>query len=125
LYGCPAATLDDIDVIRAAIRDAARAARSTLLHEVAHRFEPQGVTALGLLAESHISVHTWPEVGYAAADVFTCGESCLPERACEALAHALGAARSHLRRLPRGADAPAIRPPPVHDDSAPSESEVA
>ena len=73
MYDCPAEVIDDLERVREAVREAARAARSTLLHEAAHSFQPQGVTALGLLAESHISVHTWPELGYAAADVF-----CLP-----------------------------------------------
>lgn len=119
MYGCPAATLDDMEAIRVGLRQAAKLAHSTLLHEVAHRFEPQGVTALGLLAESHISVHTWPELGYAAADVFTCGDECEPEKACEFLAEALHAQRYELRRLPRGAQAPAIRP-----ERAPAEGEA-
>jgi S-adenosylmethionine decarboxylase len=102
--------LDDKDAIIEAIRHAAKEARSTLLGEVAHRFEPQGVTALGLLAESHISIHTWPELGYAACDVFTCGEEARPEQACQHLASALGADRYELRRLPRGAAPDISRP---------------
>ena len=94
--------LDDEHVVLEAIREAAAHARSTLLHEVAHRFEDQGVTALALLSESHIGVHTWPELGYAACDVFMCGEHALPERACEHLGRALGAQRWDLRRLARG-----------------------
>jgi S-adenosylmethionine decarboxylase len=103
LYGCPPAALDDKDAILDSLRQAARRAHSTLIHEVAHRFEPQGVTALALLAESHISLHTWPELGYAACDVFTCGEHATPEDACLHLAEALGAERYELQRLPRGA----------------------
>lgn len=110
MYDCPAEVIDDLDVVRTAVRGAAKAARSTLLHESAHSFEPQGVTALGLLAESHISVHTWPELGYAAADVFTCGEHAQPDRACEHLARALQAGRRELRHLERGVAAPPERP---------------
>lgn len=105
LHGCPPTLLDDKDAILDAIRRAAKLAKSTLLNEVAHRFEPQGVTALGLLAESHISVHTWPEIGYAACDVFTCGEEAEPEQACQHLVEALEADRYELRRVPRGHEA--------------------
>ena len=107
LYGCAGHLLDDEQFVRRTLRQAAVEARSTLLGEVSHRFEPQGVTALALLAESHISIHTWPEHGYAAIDVFTCGAHTRPEAACRLLARALGARQSHLRRLPRGTGAPA------------------
>jgi len=114
MYDCPPAVIDDLEHVRQALREAAKAARSTLLYEVAHAFEPQGVTALGLLAESHISVHTWPELGYAAADVFTCGEQATPKAACEHLAAALQAGRFELRHLERGGElgeaAPSERP---------------
>jgi S-adenosylmethionine decarboxylase len=110
MYDCPPAVIDDLEHVRLALRDAAKAARSTLLHEAAHAFEPQGVTALGLLAESHISVHTWPELGYAAADVFTCGEQATPKAACEHLATALQAGRYELRLIERGMATPLERP---------------
>ncbi len=110
MYDCPAEVINDLETVRTAVRDAAHAARSTLLHESAHGFEPQGVTALALLAESHISVHTWPELGYAAADVFTCGEHARPAKACEHLASALQAGRYELKHLERGMAAPSDRP---------------
>ena len=107
LYGCADHLLNDEQFLKDALRRAAIEARSTLLGEVSHRFEPHGVTALALLAESHISIHTWPEHGYAAIDVFTCGTHTRPEAACRMLARTLGARQSHLRRLPRGVGAPA------------------
>lgn len=110
MYECPSDLLDDLEHVRAALRQAAKLSGSTLLGETAHRFEPQGVTALGLLAESHISVHTWPELGYAAADVFTCGTECKPERACEYLVKALQAGRHELRHIERGMKGPTLRP---------------
>lgn len=110
MYECPSHLLDDLEGIRSAIRVAAARSGSTLLNETAHRFEPQGVTALGLLAESHISLHTWPELGYAAADVFTCGEQCQPELACEYLVEVLQAGRHDLRKIDRGMKGPALRP---------------
>ena len=66
-----------------------------------HRFEPQGVTGLALLAESHISIHTWPESGYAAVDVFTCGDHTMPEQARAVLRDELRAQRHALRSFLR------------------------
>jgi S-adenosylmethionine decarboxylase len=72
------------------------------LHEVTHKFEPIGVTALALLAESHLSIHTWPEDGYAAVDAFTCGDKAQPEAACRYLAQVLKAGRVTMSRTKRG-----------------------
>ena len=77
--------LDDEEFVKKALTEAASAAGATLLNLVSHKFEPQGVTALALLAESHISIHTYPEYGYAAVDAFTCGEHTNPESACRSL----------------------------------------
>ena len=75
--------LDDIDHIEDALRRAVDAANATLLHIHLHHFEPNGgVSGVAVLAESHISIHTWPENGYAALDVFMCGnadpDACIP-----------------------------------------------
>jgi len=102
LYGCDPAHLDDMHYIRDSLRCASREGMSTLLKLVSHRFEPYGVTALALLAESHISIHTWPEHGYAAVDIFTCGEHAQPKRACEFLVMRLGAQNHLLRVIERG-----------------------
>lgn len=88
-YDCPAALLDDVDLLLAHACRAAEAAGATILEVVAHQFEPQGVTVLLLLAESHLSIHTWPETGMAYVDCFTCGESTDPEIAVDYLAMAL------------------------------------
>jgi len=101
LHGCCPELLNDPDALVGAMRRAAEAAGATWLNHVAHRFEPQGVTALGLLAESHISVHTWPELRYAAADVFTCGSHTDPHLACSILAESLSAGTSQIRSVPR------------------------
>lgn len=103
LWGCEARVIDDPERVRAAMLDAVAASGCVLLDECAHRFSPQGVTIVGLLAESHISVHTWPEHGYVAGDVFTCGTAPDPEAACLALVAALGAARYELQTIARGA----------------------
>ena len=101
LYGCPVELLDDPDYLTRTLRDAAEGAGATWLDQCCHRFEPCGVTALGLLAESHISIHTWPEIGYAAVDVFTCGDKAVPEQACRHLVEHLRAERHTLASLPR------------------------
>ena len=104
LYGCSAAKLNDEALLRNTITQAVQLAGATLLQLISHRFEPQGITALALLAESHLSIHTWPESGYAAVDVFTCGDHTMPERACQELVQALQAhshsLRSFLRETP-------------------------
>ncbi len=85
LYQCDHARLNDEAFIRTTITSSVKIAGATLINLVTHSFKPQGVTGLALLAESHISIHTWPEVGYAAIDVFTCGNHTMPEKACKLL----------------------------------------
>ncbi|QVL52503.1 MAG: adenosylmethionine decarboxylase [Cyanobium sp. M30B3] len=101
LYACDSSRLDDEAFLRDTITSAAKRAGATLLNLITHRFEPQGVTGLALLAESHISIHTWPESGYAAVDVFTCGDHTMPERACAVLAAELGAGTHKLTSFRR------------------------
>tara|TARA_B100000965_G_scaffold211946_1_gene177106 strand:- start:326 stop:793 length:468 start_codon:yes stop_codon:yes gene_type:complete len=85
LYECDHEKLNDEAFIRTTITSSAKIAGATLINLVTHSFKPQGVTGLALLAESHISIHTWPEIGYAAIDVFTCGDHTMPEKACKVL----------------------------------------
>ena len=101
LYECDPSRLDDEAFVRTSITTAAKSAGATLLNLITHHFEPQGVTGLALLAESHISIHTWPESGYAAVDVFTCGDHTMPEQACAVLSEALQSKRQALRSFLR------------------------
>ena len=101
LYDCDQDKLDNEVFLRDAITTAAKSAGATLLNLITHRFEPQGVTGLALLAESHISIHTWPENGYAAVDVFTCGDHTMPEQACKVLYEELAAGHHSLRSFSR------------------------
>ena len=92
---------DDLDLMRATLRRAVDAAGATLLHLHLHHFTPNGgVSGVAVLAESHISVHSWPEAGYAAFDVFMCGDSA-PEKAVAVLREAFAPATlrvtTHLR----------------------------
>lgn len=75
LYGCDHSILDNEKIIIELIRESIDIAGATLLDICSHKFTPQGVTIVALLSESHISIHTWPEEGSSALDVFTCGDS--------------------------------------------------
>ncbi|MGY8663501.1 adenosylmethionine decarboxylase [Bradyrhizobium sp. UFLA05-109] len=98
-----AKNLDDPIIAEDAIRKAVRAASATLLHLHVHEFSPgHGVSAIALLAESHITLHTWPERSYAAADVFVCGNSD-PASAVPVLVEAFQPEKSDVRRFCRGA----------------------
>ena len=90
LEGIKSRLLDDPEFLREVLRSAVTEAGATVCEVVAHRFAPHGVTVLALLAESHASIHTYPELGAAFADVFTCGEKADPEQAVRLLARALG-----------------------------------
>ncbi|MGY6646652.1 MAG: adenosylmethionine decarboxylase [Salinarimonas sp.] len=93
--------LDDEDRIEQAFRDCVDECGATLLHIHTHKFSPQGVSGVAVLAESHISVHTWPEIGYGAFDVFMCGDAD-PWRAVDVLKAAFGTADVRVRELLRG-----------------------
>ena len=96
--------LDDIDHIEATLRRCVEASRATLLHMHLHHFKPNGVSGVAVLAESHISIHTWPEAGYAALDVFMCG-SANPDACIPVLREAFSAVRVGVSELLRGRNA--------------------
>lgn len=93
--------LDCIDTIETAFRDCIEACKATLLHIHLHRFSPQGISGVAVLAESHISVHTWPEAEYAAFDVFMCGDAD-PWKAVDILRSAFDASDVKVDELLRG-----------------------
>ena len=80
LKGCPFELLDDEEFIRMLLYRATKECKSTLLNLATHKFDPQGVTCVAMLAESHISIHTWPELGMAVCDIFTCGDHTEPKQ---------------------------------------------
>ena len=85
LYHCDRDLLNDLSYVRSTLTQAAQAVGATIIGESFHKFSPHGVTGVLAIAESHICIHTWPEYGYAAVDVFTCGEGFDPEKAAEYL----------------------------------------
>lgn len=106
IWGVDAGRLDDRHGLERVLREASAAAGLTVLEAAFHRFEPQGVTGVLVLSESHVSVHTWPELGYAAVDLFSCGGR--RELPCsESLGRSGGGGEvtMHLRRAGGGAQA--------------------
>ena len=101
LYGCDCEKLNDESFLRCILNRAAKLANATVLNLISNKFEPQGVTAIALLAESHISIHTWPESNYSAVDIFTCGKNMMPEIASQYLIESLKAKEHALRVIER------------------------
>lgn len=95
------ANLDDKDHIEKTLKECVEVAGATLLHCHLHRFNPEGVSGVLVLAESHISIHTWPEMGYAALDVFMCGDS-QPHKAIEVLKRGFATDNVKVDDLHRG-----------------------
>ena len=109
LYRCNYDRLNDESFLRCTLNRAAKLANATVLNLISNKFEPQGVTAIALLAESHISIHTWPESNYSAADIFTCGQNMLPELASQYLIEALKAEEHFLRVIERNPPAAVLK----------------
>ncbi len=94
--------LDDLEHVERTLIDCVNAAGATLLHVHLHPFEPNGgISGVAVLAESHISIHSWPEREYAALDIFMCGRA-RPERCLDVLKKAFSAERMTVRELLRG-----------------------
>ena len=109
LHQC-SADLDDLDLIRDQALKAARAAKVTVVEEVTHRFAPHGISCVLVLAESHLSLHTWPEHNYVAIDLFTCDQSIKGEAILQQLQIAFGAQELESQALPRGMGSTKLSP---------------
>ena len=114
-YGCQAVLLNDVDGARSLVARAAEAVGATVLAVSAHRYAPQGVTATAIIAESHLSVHTWPEHGYAAVDIFTCGDLD-PRQGFEVFRRGLQARSARVQVILRGTDAHVDAARPLQPD---------
>lgn len=100
LYGCKG-VLDHVTTVQEILTKAAQLCGAHILHSKFHKFSPQGLTGYLLLSESHISIHTWPEHGYAAIDVFTCGKMN-PKVAVEYIKRQLKARNASVQVIKRG-----------------------
>lgn len=120
-YGCDKTVLGDTELIHKTMHEAAVASGATVVNEVFHAFNPAGVSGVVVIAESHLAIHTWPEYGYAAVDLFTCGTEVDPWMAFRLMKEKLKAATYSATEVRRGLfDFPAeqelrIRPPEAGD----------
>ena len=101
-YGCTAETLNNIQMIERTMVDAALEAGAEVREVAFHKFSPQGVSGVVVISESHLAIHTWPELGYAAVDVFTCGEKVDPWVSCNYLKDIFCADRMSAQEITRG-----------------------
>ena len=102
LHGCDPAKLRDAAGVRALMLEAVARSGGTYVTDTFHHFSPHGVSGVIVIAESHATIHTWPEHGYAAADVFTCGAAFRHEVFFGLMRDGLGATRADTRTLERG-----------------------
>jgi len=109
LYRCDFDKLNDESFLRCTLNKSAKLAKAKVLNLISNKFEPHGVTAIALLAESHISIHTWPESNYSAVDIFTCGQNMLPELASQYLIQVLKAEEHSLRIIERNPPITALK----------------
>lgn len=104
LEGVDPQKLDDEQFLRDVLHNALEQSDATVCQMIAKRFEPQGVTVLALLSESHASLHTYPEDGSLFIDVFTCGHTAQPEKAVAVLSDALQPTGQNIQSIRRGRD---------------------
>ena len=97
-----AVNLNNPELVERALTEAALAGGATLLSVRTHQFAPQGVSGVAIIAESHISIHTWPEYDYAAVDIFTCGDRVDPHKINEVLAKYFRPKRQNVTEILRG-----------------------
>ncbi|MEM0217170.1 MAG: adenosylmethionine decarboxylase [Candidatus Nezhaarchaeales archaeon] len=102
LYGCPSNLINDESLIKESLTEAVKMANGNVCGALFHKFNPQGVTGVVVISESHISIHTWPEYGYAAVDIFTCGERMDPWKACEYIIEVFKPSNVNVLEIKRG-----------------------
>jgi len=102
LFDCDVGMLNNLEAVKEVLVEAARRARATIVDVVFHEFNPFGISGVVVIAESHLSIHTWPEHRYAAADIFSCGAMLQPEEAAAYLVEQFGAERASVVELQRG-----------------------
>lgn len=101
-YGCDAEILNDVAQIEEAMTEAAHRTGATIVKSIFHLFNPHGVSGVVVIAESHLAIHTWPEYGFAAVDLFSCGQGVDPYAAVSYLGTRLGACSQEVQEIPRG-----------------------
>jgi S-adenosylmethionine decarboxylase len=102
LLDCDPDAINNLEAVKGALIEAAKRAQATIVDVVFHEFNPFGISGVVVIAESHLSIHTWPEYRYAAVDIFSCGEVLQPEIAASYLVEQFGAARASVVEMQRG-----------------------
>ena len=102
LKDCDREVLNDLSFLKGILSEAANEAGATVLGNSFHQFSPHGVSGVVIIAESHLFIHTWPECGYAAVDIFTCGDSVEAGKAAQKLVRELGAKSHSILEIQRG-----------------------
>jgi S-adenosylmethionine decarboxylase len=102
LHECSSEVLNSIESVKTALVEAAKRAEATIIDVVFHEFNPFGVSGVVVIAESHLSIHTWPEYRYAAVDIFSCGDTIKPVEAAKYLVEQFQAARTSCVEAKRG-----------------------
>jgi S-adenosylmethionine decarboxylase len=102
LNGCNTKLLNDIKRVEDILVTGAKLAKATIVGTHFHQFSPFGISGVVVIAESHVAIHTWPEHGYAAVDIFTCGETLSPEVAAQYFVEKFQARQPALMEIKRG-----------------------
>jgi S-adenosylmethionine decarboxylase len=102
LFDCDLDAINNVETVKGALIEAAKRAQATIVDVVFHEFNPFGVSGVVVIAESHLSIHTWPEYRYAAVDIFSCGDVLQPEVAANYLVEHFGAERTSVVEMQRG-----------------------
>src|SRR5215468_2021207 len=102
MFDCDPESINNLEAVKSSLIEAAKRAQATIVDVVFHEFNPFGISGVVVIAESHLSIHTWPEYRYAAVDVFSCGEVLQPEIAVNYLVEQFGAERASVVELQRG-----------------------
>jgi S-adenosylmethionine decarboxylase len=102
LFDCDPDAISNLETVKGALVEAARRAQATIVDVVFHEFNPFGISGVVVIAESHLSIHTWPEYRYAAVDIFSCGDVLQPEVAAAYLVEQFAAERTSMVEMQRG-----------------------
>ncbi len=102
LFDCDPDVINNLEAVKGALVEAARRAQATIVDVVFHEFNPFGISGVVVIAESHLSIHTWPEYRYAAVDIFSCGDVLQPEVAASYLVEQFAAERTSIVEMQRG-----------------------
>lgn len=121
LFDCDPEVIDNLDLVKAAMIEAAKRAQATIVESLFHAFNPHGIAGVVVIAESHLAIHTWSEYRYAALDVFTCGDTLQPQVAVDYLVEELRADRASVVELRRGVF---LHGPHPHKPRPPEEASV-